>query len=268
MHRRYRVDHLHLNRRRLNGDWFTETMFSKVVSIQGKTCAQVFTNGNSTTVHPLDSKSKVAQALTEFADDVGIPDSLLSDGAPEVIGPKTDFMKEVNRLKIRLKRSEACRPRSRCRSYHACWEGKWDDKSCRIIHESIDCRSTLQLVSAHYVLINALGYWSSVWAGPFTPWNGCDPWVHRFQVAEEAVKLFACTVHNLRGPFKYGYYEGVWCYVGFGMFYSVGRCQPVSPNARNHSFISYFLPTCPFYSSSRLLEAHNTSSQMGPNDTS
>jgi hypothetical protein len=47
--------------------------------------------------------------LTEFADDVGIPDSMLSDGAPEVIGPKTDFMKEVNRLKIRLKRSEAGR---------------------------------------------------------------------------------------------------------------------------------------------------------------
>jgi len=109
LHRRYRVDHLHLNRRRLNGDWFTDTLFSKVVSIQGNTCAQVFTNGNFTTVHPLDSKSKVAQALTEFADDVGIPDSLLSDGAPEVIGPKTDFMKEVNRLKIRLKRSEAGR---------------------------------------------------------------------------------------------------------------------------------------------------------------
>jgi hypothetical protein len=109
LHRRYRVDHLHLNRRRLNGDWFTDTLFSKVVSIHGNTCAQVFTNGSFTTVHPLDSKAKVALALTEFADDVGIPDSLLSDGAPEVVGPRTDFMKEVNRLKIRLKRSETGR---------------------------------------------------------------------------------------------------------------------------------------------------------------
>ena len=109
LHRRYRVDHLHLNRRRLNGDWFTDTLFSKVVSIQGNTCAQLFTNGNFTTVHPLDSKAKVAQALTEFVDDVGIPDSLLSDGAPEMVGPKTNFMKEVNRLKIRLKRSEVGR---------------------------------------------------------------------------------------------------------------------------------------------------------------
>jgi hypothetical protein len=93
----------------LNGDCFTDTLFSKVISIQGNTCAQVFTNGSFTTVHPLDSKAKVAQALTEFADDVGIPDSLLSDGAPEIVGPRTDFMKEVNRLKIRLKRSEVGR---------------------------------------------------------------------------------------------------------------------------------------------------------------
>ena len=77
-----------------------------MISIQGNTCAQVFTNGNFTTVHPLNSKAKVAQALTKFANDVGIPDMLLSDGAAEVTGQHTDFMKEVNRLKIKLKRSE------------------------------------------------------------------------------------------------------------------------------------------------------------------
>jgi hypothetical protein len=80
-----------------------------VTSIQGNTCAQIFTNGNFTTVHPLNSKARVAQALTEFTDDVGIPDTLLSDGAAEVTGQHTDFMKEVNRLKIRLRRSEAGR---------------------------------------------------------------------------------------------------------------------------------------------------------------
>ena len=34
---------------------------------------------------------------------------MLSVGAPELVGPKTDFMKEVNRLKIKTKRSEAGR---------------------------------------------------------------------------------------------------------------------------------------------------------------
>jgi hypothetical protein len=87
----------------LNGDWFKDTLFSKVL------CAQVFTNENFTTVHPLDSKAKFAQAMTEFSDNVGIPDVLLSDGAAEVTGRHTDFMKEVNRLKIKLKRSEVGR---------------------------------------------------------------------------------------------------------------------------------------------------------------
>ena len=96
LHRRYHINHLHLHRRRLNGDWFTDTLFSKVMSVQGNMCAQVFTNGSFTTVHPLDSKAKVAQALTEFVDNVGIPNSLLSDGAPEMVGQRTEIMKEAN----------------------------------------------------------------------------------------------------------------------------------------------------------------------------
>ena len=79
--------------------------FLKVILIQGNTFAQIFTYGSFTNVHPLDSKVKVAQALTEFANTVGIPDSLLSDGAHKIVGPKTDFMKEVVRLKIMLKQS-------------------------------------------------------------------------------------------------------------------------------------------------------------------
>ena len=57
-------------------------------------------------MHPLNPKAKVAKALTQFSDDVGIPDTLLSDGTVEVTDQHTDFMKEVNRLKIRLKGSE------------------------------------------------------------------------------------------------------------------------------------------------------------------
>jgi hypothetical protein len=68
-------------------------------------CAQVITNGSFITYHPLDAKAKVARALTEFADNVSIPDYLLSDGAPKIVGPRADFMKEVSRLKIKLKQS-------------------------------------------------------------------------------------------------------------------------------------------------------------------
>ena len=57
----------------------------------------------------MNSKARVAQAETEFTYNVGMPGTLLSDGAAEVTGQHTDFMKEVNRLKIRLIRSEAGR---------------------------------------------------------------------------------------------------------------------------------------------------------------
>jgi hypothetical protein len=95
-----------------------DTLFSKITSLQGNTCAQVYTNGNYTSVHPMTSKARVGVTLTEFSDDVGIPDSLTTEGAMEVVGPKTEFMKEVNRLKVRLKRAEVgrCEPELRGRT--------------------------------------------------------------------------------------------------------------------------------------------------------
>ena len=106
---RYCVNHLHWKRRQLKGDWYSDTLFSEVTSLQVNVCAQQFTNGNDTLIHPLSLKSKVGQALTEFSDDGGIPDLLMTDGALEMIGLGTDFMKEVNRLKIRMRRSEVGR---------------------------------------------------------------------------------------------------------------------------------------------------------------
>lgn len=101
--RRYRVDHIHLNRRRLLGTWYTDTLFSKVKSLRGNTCAQVITNGAYTRVTPLPSRKYVAQALTEMSDDIGIPDVLVADLAPEMEGRHTEFQKEIRRLKIRIK---------------------------------------------------------------------------------------------------------------------------------------------------------------------
>jgi hypothetical protein len=54
--RRYRVDHLNLNRRRLNDTFYTDTLFSRVKSLKGFTCAQVYTNGRYTRVFPMALK--------------------------------------------------------------------------------------------------------------------------------------------------------------------------------------------------------------------
>jgi len=73
LQRRYLADNLHLNRLRLRTTFYTDALFSKVKSINGMTCAQVFTDGKSPFVYPMPTKKDVGKALTDFMDDAGIP---------------------------------------------------------------------------------------------------------------------------------------------------------------------------------------------------
>jgi len=106
LHRRYRVDHLMLNRKRLNGHWYTDTLLSKVKSLNGNTGAQVYTNGKFSKVFPIPSRSMIGKTLTDMSDDVGIPDVLTTDGASEMTGRHTEFVREANRLKVKLLTTE------------------------------------------------------------------------------------------------------------------------------------------------------------------
>ena len=100
--RRYRVDHLHLHRRRLNRTFYTDTLFSRVTSLRGHKCAQVFTDGSFTTVYPMHSKKEASDALRMFIQDVGIPDTLMADLAGEQTGDDTEFIKQAKRNDISL----------------------------------------------------------------------------------------------------------------------------------------------------------------------
>lgn len=100
--RRYRVDHLRLHRRRLNTTFYTDTLFSKIQSLRGYKCAQVFTDGRFTIVYPLKTKAHAGNALRELSSDVGIPDHLVADLAGEHTGPNTEFSKQIRRLDIRV----------------------------------------------------------------------------------------------------------------------------------------------------------------------
>ena len=97
LHRRYRVDHLNLHRRRLRDVFYMDTLFSKVKSISGFTCAQLITNGSFTRVYPMESKASanIAMALQEFIDDVGIPETLVCDFASEQTGKHLEVMRIV-----------------------------------------------------------------------------------------------------------------------------------------------------------------------------
>ena len=49
--RHYRVDHLHFHRKRLHVTFHTDMLFSKIISLRGNKCAQVFTNGAGSVPH-------------------------------------------------------------------------------------------------------------------------------------------------------------------------------------------------------------------------
>ena len=95
LHRRYRVDHLDLNKRRLNDRFSMDHMLAKTVSLNGNKGAFVYTNGKFTKVYPVSTQAKVAETLTDFSDDVGIPSDLRVDLAPEMEGRHTAFQQEV-----------------------------------------------------------------------------------------------------------------------------------------------------------------------------
>jgi hypothetical protein len=72
-----------------------DTLIAKVKSLLGNKCANVFTNGKYTKVVPMTSWKEAAESLIDFTDDVGIPETLVTDGATEFTGRHTDFIKQA-----------------------------------------------------------------------------------------------------------------------------------------------------------------------------
>jgi hypothetical protein len=123
---RYRTDLLSLNHKQINEEFHLDTLFSKYESYSKNTCAQVFTTQSGfVVVYPMTSKSRCAEALTTLVQDVGIPNSLFCDNAPERVGPKTDFCKTTNYYKIKLSTNEPHTPKQNRIAEgtigHMCW---------------------------------------------------------------------------------------------------------------------------------------------------
>ena len=64
--RRYRVDHLAFNRKRLGGNFYTDGLKSSVTSLDGNNYAQVFTNGKYTAVYPMKARREAGSKLRAF----------------------------------------------------------------------------------------------------------------------------------------------------------------------------------------------------------
>ena len=79
---------------------------SKVKSIKGNKCANLFTRSKFTKVVPMIARSESGQLLVNFTDNVRINEHLVTDGAGESTGRATEFVKEAPRMPIRLHTSE------------------------------------------------------------------------------------------------------------------------------------------------------------------
>jgi hypothetical protein len=93
----------------LNQDFAADLYMGQISSTKGNTCAYIFTNK---TGYPQRGKSshEAAESLRLFTMDWGIPMKLTVDGAPENVGSKTEFMKQIRQYDIHLHISSPRQP--------------------------------------------------------------------------------------------------------------------------------------------------------------
>ena len=112
MSRRFRTDLYQRRYRRLGGPnarFHTDTLFSKVKSILGDTCAQLYTNSiGYTKVYPMSAEHKAHESLTTFIHQVGIPHELHSDGAKALT--QGEFQKKTRKYEIHTSETEPYSP--------------------------------------------------------------------------------------------------------------------------------------------------------------
>ena len=93
---------------RLSGylsDFASDTFFSNVVSLRGNKCVQLFSNrGNYVMPYPMATKSEAPRALHRFFLEVGLPNSILTDGALEL--KKSEWVKLCRRNEVTQKTTE------------------------------------------------------------------------------------------------------------------------------------------------------------------
>jgi hypothetical protein len=134
--RRFRTDQAHNRYTRLStrqGNFYVDTLFSKVKSIRGYTCGNVYTNSiGFRKFFPMDSKSQSPASLQSFIQLVGVPPSLHSDNAPEFLAG--DFKKKCRKYDIRQTSTEP----------HSPWQNKAESLGvkevkkygCRLMEET------------------------------------------------------------------------------------------------------------------------------------
>ena len=94
----------------LDATFYSDTIFAKVKSVKGNTCSQVVVAETSVQVQPMPTKADAGILLQVFAEDVGVPNYIVVDGAKEQTGPNSAFMQTVQQLKMRIHNTEPYSP--------------------------------------------------------------------------------------------------------------------------------------------------------------
>jgi hypothetical protein len=108
LHRRYHTYHLDLHRNRLDVSFSSDTLFAKVKSFQGNSCAQLYTTGKYTKLYPMPDKTAVSigETILDVFNNVGIPNEMITDLGSEIVGRPTPFCKEVIKRGAPLKNAK------------------------------------------------------------------------------------------------------------------------------------------------------------------
>ena len=90
MSRRYNTNDRMLRYRRITCDMFMDTFFSKIASVRGFKCAQMFvTDFNYIHVSPMKGRREIPNAVKNMFKTRGVPNSLIMDGAREQVYGET-----------------------------------------------------------------------------------------------------------------------------------------------------------------------------------
>ena len=123
--RQYKTNILvNLNARRLTGRWYVDTLHAPVRLIEYNVCAKVFTKTDMVAVYPQKRKAEVLFGLDAFIDNVGAPETLISDNAGEQTGHNSDFMNIIRKNHIGFCNTEP----------HSPWQNRAKDAIKKIMH--------------------------------------------------------------------------------------------------------------------------------------
>ncbi|MGH3056523.1 MAG: hypothetical protein ACRDL7_16235, partial [Gaiellaceae bacterium] len=121
LHKRYRTRQQHLKYRRLNATFYSDTMSASTKSLSNNWYSQIFVNDTNFVYHyPMRLKSQAYEGLQQLIFDIGIPNHIHTDNAPEEV--KGNWSKECRRFCIKQTATEPYTP--------------WQNRAEREIQES------------------------------------------------------------------------------------------------------------------------------------